>query len=378
MIDAWISFQKTRSSVWSSRASDNTAGSATGFSSTPEQAYRLYTLALAGAADLGSMNRLREQANLDEAAAWRLAAAYWHSGQRDTARSLVTGLETPIHEYRELRSNGTFGTILRDKAMILETLSLLGDNQRSMSLLEEISAALSSDSWLSTQETAYALIAAVPFIQGVAAQDLITVDYTLGDKFEQGTFRTPGYQFDLGDLSGGNAAFTVRNRSRYPVYARIISRGIPAEGAERAMANELDLSVQYLDLKTGKPVNPGDLKTGDDMEIRVTVGNTSTRALNDIALVHPLPASWEIINYRVGEEENSQTSAADYRYQDIRDDRVMTYFDLSRGARKTFSFRVNRAYGGNYFRPAVHVYAMYDESIRALVPGVSVTSEVVD
>jgi uncharacterized protein YfaS (alpha-2-macroglobulin family) len=60
----------------------------------------------------------------------------------------------------------------------------------------------------------------------------------------------------------------------------------------------------------------------------------------------------------------------DYQYQDIRDDRVMTYFELGRGARKIFSFRVNRAYGGNHFRPAVHVYAMYDESIGALVPGV--------
>jgi hypothetical protein len=48
----------------------------------------------------------------------------------------------------------------------------------------------------------------------------------------------------------------------------------------------------------------------------------------------------------------------------------MTYFDLNRGEAKTVTFRVNKTYGGNYFRPAVHAYAMYDESIRALVPGI--------
>jgi hypothetical protein len=48
----------------------------------------------------------------------------------------------------------------------------------------------------------------------------------------------------------------------------------------------------------------------------------------------------------------------------------MTYFDLPRGGEKTVVFRVNRAYGGSFFRPAVHAYAMYDESIRALIPGV--------
>ncbi|MDR1747789.1 MAG: hypothetical protein LBR47_01885, partial [Spirochaetaceae bacterium] len=54
---------------------------------------------------------------------------------------------------------------------------------------------------------------------------------------------------------------------------------------------------------------------------------------------------------------------------DIRDDRVMTYFDLASGEKKVIRFTVNRAYGGNYFMPAIHAYAMYDESIHALIPG---------
>jgi uncharacterized protein YfaS (alpha-2-macroglobulin family) len=49
---------------------------------------------------------------------------------------------------------------------------------------------------------------------------------------------------------------------------------------------------------------------------------------------------------------------------------VMTYFNLNRNEERTITFRVNKAYEGSFFRPAIHVYAMYDESIRALIPGV--------
>jgi hypothetical protein len=47
----------------------------------------------------------------------------------------------------------------------------------------------------------------------------------------------------------------------------------------------------------------------------------------------------------------------------------MTYFDLDAGAEKTIRFRVNKTYGGSYFRPAIHAYAMYDESVAAVIPG---------
>jgi uncharacterized protein YfaS (alpha-2-macroglobulin family) len=116
----------------------------------------------------------------------------------------------------------------------------------------------------------------------------------------------------------------------------------------------------------GQAMNPDALKPGDDMEVRVTVRNSYAQTVPEIALVHPIPASWEIINFRLAGE----TSAASYKYQDFRDDRVMTYFDLNRGEEKTVSFRVNKTYAGKYFRPAIHAYAMYDESISALVPGV--------
>jgi uncharacterized protein YfaS (alpha-2-macroglobulin family) len=357
VIENWTEFQRGRAAVWSGRNGG----------SQLDQAYRLYTLALAGSADLGSMNRLRDLDGLSPAAAWRLAAAYWYGGQRDAARSLVGRLSASVGEYREL--SGTFGSALRDKAMILETLALIEDYTRARPLLEEVSASLSSESWLSTQETAYSLIAAVPFVQGIAGTEPIRVEYGLGAAEEAAVFQSASARFSLPVPAeippGSSIPFRIANLSEIPIYARISATGLPREGTELAMSRGLSLELEYRNIQ-GEIINPGELNVGDDMEIRVSVRNTGMQPLPEIAVIHPLPASWEIINYRLA----GGGSSTSYDYQDIRDDRVMTYFDLNRGGQKTIVFRVNRAYGGNYYRPAVQAYAMYDESIRAVVPGV--------
>jgi uncharacterized protein YfaS (alpha-2-macroglobulin family) len=124
--------------------------------------------------------------------------------------------------------------------------------------------------------------------------------------------------------------------------------------------------VEYRNASSGALVDPAALNTGEDMEISVRVTNIRRVKVENIALVHQLPASWEIINERLG----GGGSSSSFTYQDIRDDRVMTYFDLDSGAAKTIQIRVNKTYGGSYFRPAIHAYAMYDESVAALIPGI--------
>jgi uncharacterized protein YfaS (alpha-2-macroglobulin family) len=272
-----------------------------------------------------------------------------------------------VEEYREL--GGTFGSALRDKAMILETMMLLEDSSRTKALFEELSQALSAESWLSTQETAYALIAMFPYMRAGANQDPLNLDLVLEGRSRTVSFKTPVEQTALGSLRGREGEFSVRNNSSAPVYARITVRGLPEEGSEPALAEQLALSVEYRDME-GRTVDPDTLAVGDDMEVRVRVRNTALRAIPEIALVHPIPASWELVNYRPGEGTSSS-----FKYQDIRDDWVMTYFDLDRRGEKTISFWVNRAYGGSYFRPAIHAYAMYDESIRAVEPGVKIREQ---
>ncbi|MDR0313032.1 MAG: alpha-2-macroglobulin [Treponema sp.] len=353
VIRNWVIYQKNVAAQWQARNGRYV-----------EQAYRLYTLALAGEADLGSMNRLREQRDLPMQARWRLAAAYWYAGQRDTARNMVSTLSMPETEYREL--SGTFGSSLRDKAMILETLVLLGGELgRTMALVQEISDALSSERWLSTQETAYALIAMAPYMQQNAQGGALSLDYTAAGRSGNVTFSNAFAETSLGSVTGSSGAYTFTNRSSYPVYVRLTARGLPEEGSEPSLSEGLALRVEYRD-SNGREIDPKNLNPGQDMEVRVTVRNSYGQSVEEIALIIPIPASWEIINTRL----TGATLPSAFRYQDIRDDRIMTYFNLNRNEEKTVSFVVNRTYNGSYFRPAIHAYAMYDESIRALIPGV--------
>jgi uncharacterized protein YfaS (alpha-2-macroglobulin family) len=79
-----------------------------------------------------------------------------------------------------------------------------------------------------------------------------------------------------------------------------------------------------------------------------------------------LPSGWEIFNERMAlPGVPGQDGAAVPRsvsYQDIRDDRVLTFFDLRRGVTKEVKLRLQASYIGDFTLPAVSCEAMYDPS----------------
>ena len=61
-----------------------------------------------------------------------------------------------------------------------------------------------------------------------------------------------------------------------------------------------------------------------------------------------------------------------FGYQDIRFDRVLTYFDLKKNEKKVFKVLLTASYIGTYYLPAVACEAMYDNSIYARRKGMEV------
>jgi uncharacterized protein YfaS (alpha-2-macroglobulin family) len=87
-----------------------------------------------------------------------------------------------------------------------------------------------------------------------------------------------------------------------------------------------------------------------------------------MALSQIFPSGWEIRNTRFeGTSGAYDLSVPDY--QDIRDDRVYTYFDLAAGKAKTFRILLSATYAGKFYLPEVKCAAMYDNRIIALKPG---------
>ncbi|GAK56086.1 alpha-2-macroglobulin domain protein [Candidatus Vecturithrix granuli] len=398
ILEHWSAYQRTQAQQWQSQADQG--------QSELKQAYRLYTLALAGAPELGAMNRLREIGNLANPARWRLAAAYLIAGQPEAAQQLILKATTTVPEYRELA--GTYGSSLRDKAMILEALTLLKQVEPAKQVAQEIASALNArDRWLSTQETACALIAmaryagvtdqqstdpgqfsftwnaeppqtlrlSAPILQiPLTALEVADQEAQAGKEEETSEDETETGIEDVEPEMPVNT-LEVINTGAVMVFPRLIVSGVPRPGTETAAENGLSLAVQYFD-RDGEALDPSIvecLEQGTDFSVQVTVTNTGyAGTYQELALTQIFPSGWEIRNMRLDPSDQKGTpvrSGAEYNYQDIRDDRVYTYFDLKQGESKTFTVKLNASYLGEFYLPMITVEAMYDAIINARVPG---------
>ncbi len=369
LLTDWQNFQKKAARLWDPEQGDY------GFYSRSNhelnQAYRLYTLALSGAADLASMNRMRETSNLSAKAVWRLAAAYALAGKTEIAREMVQALETQVDPYTEMAF--TYGSGERDQAMILETLVLLNDEARAGQVVQDLSNALGRDAWLSTQTTAYALMAIAKFVGDTKVDNDFSFAYRLnrGATVNAGSNR-PVSLLDLPEATTAPGALALQNNSEGKLFVRLVLSGQPVPGTEKAGSNDLSLSMRFLD-REGNAISPDELVQGQDFQAEVQVRHPGTRAIRyeELALSQVFPSGWEIINTRMDDLKGAEQSTFDY--QDIRDDRVNTFFDLRPGETKTFRVLLNAAYAGRYYLPATSCGAMYDQTVSAFREGRWVT-----
>ncbi|MFA9370096.1 MAG: alpha-2-macroglobulin [Labilibaculum antarcticum] len=359
---AWLRYQKSEAKSWESSSYRNGV-----YYSRHDllQAYRLFTLAEAEVPDLASMNRMREQNKLSPEAKWRLAAAYRLMGQTEVAEKLIENLGLEVDAYRE--NAGSFGSDTRDRAMILETLSLLDKKTEAFPLVQKLSAELSSNSWMSTQTTAFCLIGMAEFAGRGDSKEL-NISYSLnGGETEELSSNNPIIQIPL-DLSSGKPKVKVSNLSDGVLYARVSISGIPETGDQTSAEKNLKMKITYKDMQ-GNSIDVKSLQQGTDFKVDVRIENPGVMEnYEQMALTQIFPSGWEIVNTRFGDVDDVVKSDVP-TYQDIRDDRVYTYFDLDRNKSKTFSITMNAAYVGKYYLPTVNCEAMYDDRIHARKPG---------
>ena len=335
------------------------------------QAYRLYVLALAGSPEMGAMNRLKEMKDLASMSRWSLASAYALVGREDVAQDLIsktTALPSGYSEYDE-----TFGSDVRDQSIQLMTLCLLDKGKEAATLVEELSKQLSSDDWLSTQSTAFALVALSDYLAKYRVDGVMDFTYACGGKDGQVKTDKNIWSETLLDKAGTSASVELKNTGKSTLFARIITEGIPEQGEEKAYANGVSLAVSYVDLN-GRPVNVAQLEQGTNFSAVVTVKNPSARGYNNLVLSEIFPAGWEILNTRFLNESATDSLSAGVNYQDIRDDRVYSYIDrLPAGSQVTVKINLCAVYPGRFYLPPVYCEAMYDYLIRANTAGQEVT-----
>ena len=359
VLKRWTNYQRKAAQSWKNENAQH--GRYYYRQSDLEQAYRLYSLALAGSPEMGAMNRMKEMSGLSVQSKWMLAAAYALAGKTKAAQEIVFNMSQSISPYS--LSNSTYGSSDRDEAMILEALVLMGKDKEAFVQAQKVSANLSNESYFTTQSTAYALMAMGRLAEKMSGA--IDCEWTLNGVSQSAIKSAKAIvqkDIPLKSLSG---KISIKNRGKGVLYVNVVSKTKPIRDTLPPVQNNIRLEVSYTD-KDGRPIDISQLRQGSDFMATLKVSNIAgVNNYTDMELTHIISSGWEIYNERMLNPDEDNSGRGAYIYQDIRDDRVLTYFDLGRNQTKTFKIRLMASYAGSFVLPAIQCSAMYDVSVQA-------------
>ena len=349
----WISFQQKEAKKWRFVSL---------YGNDFAQAYRLYTLALAGSPDLSSMNRLRETIGISNESKIRLASAYLLVGQKAAglsllAKSKIDQINTPYNYFY-------YGSIDRNRAMTLETLILSGQKQNAFLMAKKIAQQMSSSEWMSTQTTAYCLFAMSKFaeINGPKGVDL---EYSKDGKSQVIKSTKSIIDRVLVAKQGANE-IVIKNNKNNTLFVRLLNIGILPISQEKFIQNNL-LTKMYFKNRKGFNITVNKINQGTEFIAYINIKNKQNELIEHVALSQILPSGFEIVNTRFTDFGDATNNTADFI--DIRDDRTNFYFDLKANETKTFRILLNASYLGTYYFPGLQCEAMYDNTFLARTKG---------
>ena len=331
------------------------------------QAYLLYLLAKEGETQMSAMNRLRSETNLDVQTKWLLAGAYALAGMKEAAYQLI--------DFRNMKPgishDENYGSYLRDLSVILQTTIVLNELEQAARLALEISEQLSSAEWYSTQTTAYSLVALSSYAKVTGAGKELKYRMNINGKT---TNQKSNRNFETVDLNFNNSnqhQIEIENKGESTLFVNLSNEGVKP-GIDTEVRNDgIDLLVSYHD-QQGNKIDPAELVQGTDFIAKVTAYNKNVTRIKNVALSQLFPAGWEIINSRLFTNESSVQKNSIFDFQDFRDDRVFTYFELAGYETKTFVLNLNASYSGEFLLAPVTCSAMYNRAYFAKVPGMKV------
>ena len=340
---SWVKFQQSMAKQWRSGLGNSDLA----------QAYRLYTLAFSGNADVASMNRLREMNALSNEAKYRLAATYALIGQTNVANTLLGNASLDFDRYKY--NAHTYGSSDRNRAMALETFVLLNDKTKSQQMAKTLARTLSEKHWMSTQTTSYNLLAMAKFAEMVGGKG-IKVNIGLNGISEAVSTTKTLANRNL-NIKNGDNSISFKNEGQNTLYVNVVNNGILPVGEEKTVQRNLKARMAFKS-RNGSRIDVAQITQGTDFIGEVTLTNTTANAVKDMALTEIFPSGWEVVNTRFtefGEFADNQVT-----YTDLRDDRAHFYFDMEKNETKTFRILLNASYLGRYYLPGIQAEAMYD------------------
>ena len=364
MLQKWINVHTTSANNWAlAEASSEYVYE----SESIAHAFRLFVLAKGGSPAKSAMNRfVSSNKSKNPLTWWLLAGSFQLSGYESKAKEFMTIAELLQINNDNSRDYDTFGDEGRDLAIIVEVLSYLNvDKSKSEKYYDQMVNVLNKQSWVSTQTKGFAFIGAYKYF-GKSLNVTNKVDYTItglsgGTKtYNHSAFEPKVIVIDKSSM-GKN--LVIQNKGKGPIYIYNTQRYIDNNINKTSQANNLNLRSEFYNATQKQSANKG-IRLGDDIIVRISVNNPSSLEVSNLALNLKMPSGWELINPRMYETSVSDPNE-NFTYQDFKDDRVYTFFDLKAGGLQVFTFKAKAAFIGDFYMPAVTCEHMYDGNIYA-------------
>jgi hypothetical protein len=222
-----------------------------------------------------------------------------------------------------------------------------------------LSRALSDDlkrsRWLSTQESAFSLLA-LGKLSARAMQSNIQASLTAGGEA-------------IGDFTGkdmvittdlNNKTVTISTSGTGRLYYYYETGGISATGTYKEEDKYLEVRKSFF-TRSGAPYPIGSCEQNDLIVVRLSIRSTLVDQVENVAVTDMLPACFEIENPRITPERDLNWITDRYYpdYLDIRDDRLSVFTTATREW-KHFYYIVRVVSRGEYIMGPVAADAMYN------------------
>lgn len=351
------------------------------------EAYTQYVLARAGR---GRQARIEEllaayptTGNVGEAAEqiYTLKAALWLSGDRRWEADLRHPDVSALTDQR-IDSWSWYSDRRRRAFMLNVMVDLFGRDPDTQTLANVVADSLRghSSDWYTTQEVSWGVAGLGKWLKE-AASEFSPPELLLGGKPVAATIASE----DTSERSWSiyraseyeRAEIRIASKGKGDLFLLVGSEGIRLKSTPRLGGDGLRVERKWL-RSDGLPMeaagNDGTpLELGELLYSVVTLTNTTSERVSNIALVDRFAAGWEIENPRLGGDqvpEFLQTGtewSADH--MDLRDDRVEVFGALGPNETVTWACALRAVTAGEFTVPPVEAEAMYDPRVWARAPG---------
>ena len=319
-------------------------------------AYACYVLVKAGKANTGLMNRLVQNKSLTPTAAFMLAASYHLIGQKAIATKILNSVKSDTKDVE--KGDETFWSEPRNQGMQLIAMIVMDMEETMIRTSRSIAKALKLGVWFSTQTLGYTLMAVAKMSKGISDQLSFELTSGTGKKetfvLNQAVKRitlplTPGQSIGFKNLSSDKSLYALVAWDQQDVVGT----------SEPAFNNKLKLVIDYIS-PTGETLSIDQVKQGTDLVARINITNMdASYRLSDLAIQQIFPSGWEI------RLDRQTPTDATILYQDIRDDRVLTYLNLAPKQSSTYEVPLTASYAGRFYLPATYAASMYDPAYQS-------------